>query len=854
MTMRRHFSTGLLLSLGFAALLAAGCGQRIVDTQQPTCGDGLKDQNETDVDCGGVCGPCAANRGCAAPTDCVSKNCPNLTCAPAVCNDSIVNGDESDMDCGGSCTMKCVIGKMCSIGSDCQSGVCEAGACASPSCHDDLKNGSETDVDCGGGMTSMCAPCGTGEHCMVKSDCNSNQCSGGKCVAATCTDKILNGNESDIDCGGPDCLACSSNLKCNDDTDCASFVCNNNVCALPSCTDGIMNGGETDVDCGGNNCPKCDIGLGCQLNRDCISAACPMATHICNGGSCTDMMKDGNETDVDCGGDTCAPCPSGLICNNNSDCASQICTSGTPSGSCAAPSCTDGVQNGSETDVDCGGTCAAKCGLAQMCMTNADCKVTNPAIICVTGVCAAKTCTATNCGGTNGCPPCPDNAPCKSTSDCQSQLCSGGTCSPASCTDGLKNGAETDVDCGGGMTSTCMPCVVGKKCLAGGDCSTGVCTNGLCVAASCTDGLKNGDETDIDCGGSCQNCATGHLCKVAMDCASSVCTNGKCSSPTCGDKVKNGNETDTDCGGSCGATCTATPPQMCNTAKDCATGVCTSGTCANASCSDGIKNQKETDVDCGGSCMSCPLGRACVKASDCTSKFCKASTCQIAVSCNDLKKADATLTDGVFTIDTDGAGPIAPFQVYCDMTSDGGGWTLMATLKTTDTISPASLGGGWTNWSPDWFIINHGNATDPSAGFTNHTAKDFAPLVTSGTVLRASDAANQIRRYMFGFLIADWTLWGTTQTGPSGMTTVGPFNLANVQVSKSPQLDGPKPATENGPWTTGRFFLGTALSPTGTDSDGEGLGLRFHVGSTDPSRFGYAGDQLVQTTWNLYLK
>ncbi|HVJ19481.1 MAG TPA: discoidin domain-containing protein [Polyangiaceae bacterium] len=75
------------------------------------------------------------------------------------------------------------------------------------------------------------------------------------------------------------------------------------------------------------------------------------------------------------------------------------------------------------------------------------------------------------------------------------------------CSDGIKNGTETDVDCGG---ATCSKCANSKVCASASDCSSGYCgPNGLCAAAaSCTDGVQNGTETGVDCGGSCPACPT----------------------------------------------------------------------------------------------------------------------------------------------------------------------------------------------------------------------------------------------------------------------------------------------------------------------------------------------------------
>src|SRR4051812_33952550 len=43
--------------------------------------------------------------------------------------------------------------------------------------------------------------------------------------------------------------------------------------------------------------------------------------------------------------------------------------------------------------------------------------------------------------------------------------------------------------------------------------------------APCMNGKKDGDETDVDCGGSCGHCLPDQACKGPGDCSSGVCTN-----------------------------------------------------------------------------------------------------------------------------------------------------------------------------------------------------------------------------------------------------------------------------------------------------------------------------------------
>src|SRR5215207_1716394 len=65
------------------------------------------------------------------------------------------------------------------------------------------------------------------------------------------------------------------------------------------------------------------------------------------------------------------------------------------------------------------------------------------------------------------------------------------------CTDLIRNGEETDIDCGG----TCGPCNVGDRCNTTSDCDQSTCDDGRCAPLPCANGVKDGQETDVDCGG-----------------------------------------------------------------------------------------------------------------------------------------------------------------------------------------------------------------------------------------------------------------------------------------------------------------------------------------------------------------
>jgi hypothetical protein len=415
----------------------------------PSCDNTILDQDETDVDCGGSCDPCADGAGCMVGADCQSLVCSSGSCEPPTCYDDVQNGNEDGIDCGTTCPDACGQSGECEDDDDCRPGeYCARGATCEPAaCDNGVQETNETDIDCGGVDCPDCPPGGT---CNVNADCASHICDDetNTCTAPSCSDGELNGDETDEDCGGS-CPPCQNSETCENDSDCVSGICVDDNCEAPGCNDGVQNGAETDVDCGGNSCGPCGDGAGCEAGDDCDNGVC--TDNMCAAPACDDGVRNGDESDTDCGGPCGATCTTGQDCFDAVDCVQGVCEFG----QCSPPDCLDNVENGDETDLDCGGSCGATCEIGEDCID----------------------------GG-----------------DCEEGVCEMSTCQMPDCMDGLENGDETDVDCGASCGATCD---TGDQCIDDDDCISGVCTANTCQAPSCIDDVQNGDEAGVDCEGSC---------------------------------------------------------------------------------------------------------------------------------------------------------------------------------------------------------------------------------------------------------------------------------------------------------------------------------------------------------------
>jgi hypothetical protein len=460
-----------VMTSALGTLLAIGCSELVGIEEavlEATGGAG----GATSASTGGTTSTASTGTGqvvgeCVEVGDCpdaLDPECQQVACVDAAClvTDE-ASGHESQSQVAGDCKMFVCdgAGQMVEVpafdpdddGKQCTVDTCTDGA--------PVRTLQPAGHPCNDGEGSVCDGAGECVECLAAGDCPGEICQQSHCIPATCADGVQNGDETALDCGGQ-CNRCPDGLGCDVDADCQSKVCEAGVCKAPNCTDQTHNGAETDVDCGGF-CPPCGTGQSCVADSDCQSEVCTGA--ICQAASCNDATENGAETDTDCGGPQCPDCADGKGCSVATDCAGGVCASAT----CCTPA--------SQAVV-----CAGKCG-----------NVTN------------------NCGQTIAC------GGCAAPMTCQQNVCS---CTPEAAAVTCAGTCGT-VNNNCGQPVACAPCDAGtttSSSTGGGD------------AGTCADGIENGDETDVDCGGACPPCDACQGCSLDGDCASGL----SCAASVCG--------------------------------------------------------------------------------------------------------------------------------------------------------------------------------------------------------------------------------------------------------------------------------------------------------------------------------
>jgi hypothetical protein len=619
------------------------------------CENDETDADETDLNCGGEdCERCDVGDSCNEDSDCQNESCIDGQCQDAACTDEEPGDDETDVDCGGVCP-PCEPGQMCREGSDCTSGVCVAEECAEPTCDDRTVNGLESDLDCGG---TECQRCGGGSICDVPSDCVSETCD---CVDEDCTERRcrsscpdgLSNCDGDPETGSE--AGCETNIRTSADHcgECgaacdlpnADAECSGGRCRIMGCEEGfedcdgdVDNGCEVDLSGDADNCGAC--------NAQCFAVN---GTPLCEDSECQIDCDEGFD---DCDNDRANGCerPTSRDVLNCGECG-NVCESeegGTPwcdNGVCGETVCDDGFgdcnadpDDDCETELDndpencgtCGGLCVVangvgRCddgecviddctapfddcvgGYADGCETNTEtsiahcgacgdgCTVANGEALCDAGDCTIRSCTApfdncsggvadgcetnlstsqTNCGGCGSAGVnCNTRYP-NASATCNAQMCAFTGCNLpfSNCNTDLSDGCErnlqTDEAACGSCGTTCQQVNVQSNDCNGGACDV-MCATGF---RSCDSNPNNGCERNINtdeghCGGCnivCQSGSSAHV--QSNDCnggsCNPICQNGwaRCSGTpaTAGCLTQLG--TAQNCTG-CGVSCSGSTP------------------------------------------------------------------------------------------------------------------------------------------------------------------------------------------------------------------------------------------------------------------------------------------------------
>lgn len=466
-------------------------------------------------------GDCSGSDLCLlapSPSACVAPGCGNGVQEPGEgCDDS---GTSPGDGCSANCLLE--LNEDCTASGDCQSGLCDsAEAYCVCTVDSDCTTGQSCLLD---GALPVCVTPGCGNGFREGSEgCDDDNTASGDGCSATCLAELGENCSQNADCESGSCEGTNQVCQCNDDADCGSLLCNSgpdpNACVNPGCGNSVLEANEGCDDGGTTAGDGCDVACLLELGESCSMDA------ECASGSCA-------QNECACDGDT--DCPSGQLCR----------TAVTPP-SCVSPGCGNGMVEAGESCDDAGQTAGDGCGagclleLGEDCSADADCE---------SSFCADDgTC---KCDGDADCPAdfvC-DVAP--GTAECVAAGCGNSVTELGeACDDG-------NTDDNDGCSKNCLA-ELEEACDATSDCEVGECdASSICVCTTSTD------------------CAAGEVCKPADPpvCVPEGCGNAVVET---GEGCDDGNTNNAD---SCLNTCKKPVDELCNAAKECASGSCLAAT------------------------------------------------------------------------------------------------------------------------------------------------------------------------------------------------------------------------------------------------------------------------------------
>ena len=375
--------------------------------------------------------------------------------------------------------------------------------------------------------------------------------------------------------GGGGSGGCDSAADCGVDTDCRTWTCDDDTCSSSDSDDGTA----------------CDDGSDCTDLAVCICDA-----GSCVGISCIDELKNQDESDVDCGGETsgCPRCGIGEACGGAEDCTTNFCDSSAGDGGAGGAGGAGGGAGGDggaggaggagggaggDGGAGTGGGTPAGPGLCAACTAHAECDTEVEFCDTTSGVCTPK--------GDPG-------DVCSSSNNCLSGFCAlddavdaEGVCCDEDCSENCEvceaaNGATADGEC---------------TTLSDGDAPPTACDAYLCAGApECPDTCVEGADCIMGV-----TCTDNKCCDVACDGICEQCDTGTCAPVAAGDSDTGTCDSDADCsggtatcacdGGTGAGSCELGAGETCSANDECGSGFCTDGVCC--------------DADACGECESC---------------------------------------------------------------------------------------------------------------------------------------------------------------------------------------------------------------------------------------------------------